>query len=85
MHGMQKGGKYVIINLIKMSAADWSNSEKCQKDGPKIIFSVIFFDIIDPRALFVSLPSFVAMGNGELVLMKFTGRFLCRRHIGLEI
>ena len=85
MHGMPKGGKYVIINLIKMSAADWSNYEKCQKNGPKMIFLVIFWKYLIPEPCFVSLPSFAAMGNGELVLMKFMGRFLCRRHIGLEI
>ena len=64
MHGMQRGGKYVIINLIKMPAADWSNSEKCPKNGPKMIFSVIFLKYLIPEPCFVSLPSLLPWEMG---------------------
>lgn len=86
MHGMQKGGKLQIINLIKMSAADWLNAEKCQKNRRKMIFSVfLLLRFLIPGPCFLSLPNFVAMGNGELARIEITGSFHYRRHIGSEI
>ena len=68
MHGMQKCAKLLIINQIKMLAMDWLNTIKMCNIGLSMIFWPTFLANLGPRVLHISIPSFITMGNGELVL-----------------